>query len=80
MKKEALLYCLIVTFILLPKPAYAYLDPGTGSYLFQIFIASLLGGVFFLKSYWQKIKDWSNNRSAKKDLKAQKEKKTNEYN
>jgi len=35
--------------------AYAYLDPGTGSYIFQIIIAVALGGLFAIKLLWNKI-------------------------
>ena len=35
--------------------AYAYIDPGTGSYVFQMAVATLLGASFALKTYWQKI-------------------------
>jgi hypothetical protein len=34
---------------------YAYLDPGSGSFLIQLLIAALLGGLFLLKAYWGKI-------------------------
>ena len=34
----------------------AYLDPGSGSYILQILIASLLGGLFAVKVFWSKIK------------------------
>ncbi len=57
MKTKFFLYGLVLTLFVFVQPAYAYLDPGTGSYLFQIFIASLLGSTFFLKSAFQKIKD-----------------------
>jgi hypothetical protein len=33
----------------------AYLDPGSGSFILQVIIASLLGGLFIVKVYWQKI-------------------------
>ena len=33
----------------------AYVDPGTGSYLLQLLIATLLGGLFAVKVYWRKI-------------------------
>ncbi len=33
----------------------AYLDPGTGSYLLQLLVAGLLGGLFLLKTYWGRI-------------------------
>ena len=35
---------------------YAYLDPGTGSMLFQSVIAAIAGGVFLVKTYWSKLK------------------------
>lgn len=38
--------------------AYAYLDPGSGSYIFQVLIAMLLGAIFTLKAYWQRLKIW----------------------
>ncbi len=44
--------------LLAPSPAQAYLDPGTGSYLFQILIAGLVGGLFALKLFWKQIKDF----------------------
>lgn len=51
-------FTLIVTFLfILPKPAHAYIDPGTGSYLFQFVIAGLLGGTYFMRGYIVKIKD-----------------------
>lgn len=43
---------------LLSQDAHAYLDPGTGSYVFQVLIATVIGGLFALKMYWQKIKNF----------------------
>ena len=34
----------------------AYLDPGTGSYIFQILIAGLVGMGFAIKLFWGYIK------------------------
>ena len=34
----------------------AYLDPGTGSMIFQVLIAGLAGVLFLVKSYWSSIK------------------------
>ncbi len=42
-------------FLTTARKTYAYLDPGTGSYIFQILIAGLLGSTFFLKSAIKKI-------------------------
>lgn len=43
---------------ILAKNAYAYIDPGTGSYLLQILIASVVSGLFVIKIWWAKIKDF----------------------
>ncbi|MCX5782699.1 MAG: hypothetical protein NT145_08415 [Elusimicrobia bacterium] len=39
-------------------PAYAYLDPGMGSYIFQILIASVLGLLYSIKLFWKSIKSY----------------------
>ncbi len=36
-------------------PAHAYIDPSTGSYLLQLAIGSILGGLFVLRMYWKKV-------------------------
>lgn len=38
--------------ILNPSYAWAYIDPGTGSYLFQLMAAGLLAGVYTMRGYW----------------------------
>ena len=51
---------LIITFLYLfvaLDQAQAYLDPGTGSYLLQIALATLLGGAYIFKGYLGKAKD-----------------------
>jgi hypothetical protein len=35
-----------------------YIDPGTGSIVFQVLIAGVLGAVVTLKSYFGSIKSW----------------------
>lgn len=46
-----------VTLIsLVPADAYAYLDPATGSMIFQGLIAGLLTAVVAIKMYWARIK------------------------
>ena len=47
---------LILLFFLAPTPVYAYLDPGTGSYFFQLAIGGLLGGAYLIKTFWKDIK------------------------
>ncbi len=34
----------------------AYLDPGSGSFILQLILASLVGGLFALKLYWKKVR------------------------
>jgi hypothetical protein len=38
------------------KLIFLYLDPGSGSYLVQAIIAAVLGGLFYIKSVWRKIR------------------------
>ena len=47
---------LFVIQLVVARPVYAYLDPGTGSYIFQLLIASLLGIMFTVKTFWKTIK------------------------
>ncbi len=42
----------------LPATAHAYLDPGTGSQLFQVILAVFVGGVFSIKVFWHRIVDY----------------------
>lgn len=51
---------LVVCSVLLlaARPAHAYLDPGTGSYVFQALIAVLLGALFAVKTYGQRLKNF----------------------
>jgi hypothetical protein len=49
--------CLLLVFVSLIAPSYAhaYLDPGTGSYIFQLLIAGLVGLGLVVKIYWKRI-------------------------
>lgn len=46
---------MLVLFLVMPKNAFAYLNPGSGSYFFQFLIAGLFGLLFVLKVYWLKV-------------------------
>lgn len=46
----------IMLSVYMPRTAYAYLDPGTGSYLFQTLIAVALGIGFVTRQYWSRLK------------------------
>ena len=47
----------VFVFVISTKCAYAYIDPGTGSYVLQVLAASILAGVFVIKCKWQSIRD-----------------------
>lgn len=40
---------------LLVRPAYGYIDPGTGSYVLQTLLALLFALAYTLKIYWRHI-------------------------
>lgn len=40
-----------ILLLLLPSTAWAYFDIGTGSYLFQIILASFFGLIYTVRSY-----------------------------
>ena len=42
-------------FFLVIPDAYAYLDPGTGSMILQIVIATFISMLFTLKIFWKRI-------------------------
>ena len=46
---------IIFLIVFAPYELHAYIDPGTGSYIFQIVIALILGMGYALKLYWRKI-------------------------
>jgi hypothetical protein len=69
MLKKKLFFTLFLMVTLqcsLSQDAFAYLDPGTGSYIFQVMLAIFIGGLFTIKMYWQKIKNYISNLFSKK--------------
>ena len=46
----------LVLLIVFTRPAHAYIDPGSGSYMLQISLALLLAAVYTLKAYWQRLR------------------------
>lgn len=56
---------ILVVFALLlsvfSEKAYAYLDSGTGSYVFQLFMAAFAVVLFGRKLFWNKIKIFFKN-------------------
>ena len=46
-----------ICLFVLTTNAYSYLDPGTGSYVFQVLLAAVVGSLLTIKMFWKKIKD-----------------------
>ncbi len=38
------------------RSVHAYVDPGTGSYLLQLLVATFFGALFTLRVFWARIK------------------------
>ena len=57
----------------LPVDANAYVDPGTGSFLFQMIVAGLLGALMYVKMAWQTIKSFFVDRFARNSSETDKE-------
>lgn len=45
----------------LANPAFAYLDPGTGSMMLQLLLGGVAGALVVLKLYWQNFKLYFRN-------------------
>jgi hypothetical protein len=52
--------------LLYPQEAYAYIDPATGSYITQIIIAALIGGLFVIKQYFARIREFIRSLASRK--------------
>ena len=63
LKNKLLFFLFLILTLQFPfsQNAFAYLDPGTGSYIFQVLVATLIGALFTIKMYWQKIKLFFSN-------------------
>ena len=46
---------LVLMVLLMERPAEAYVDPGSASYVFQVIAGLLLGGVFLLRTWWDRV-------------------------
>jgi len=64
LKGTAILLCLFC--LLFSERAYAYLDPGTGSYILQLILGVLLAAFFAIKIFWKNIKASVSNLFSKR--------------
>jgi 16S rRNA C1402 (ribose-2'-O) methylase RsmI len=65
--KPMRLFILVALMLLLSAPnAFAYVDPGTGSYILQFIIAGLLGAAFVFKGFWRNIREFCSKLLSKR--------------
>jgi len=57
----------ILLMLCFPRFVFCYIDPGTGSYVFQIIIAAFVAASFMVKVYWNKIKGFVGRLFLKKE-------------
>ena len=53
---EKLVVFAVLTFLLAPTTAYAYLDPGTGSIILQMLIAGILAAALYVRLFWDRTR------------------------
>ena len=58
MKPTKALVCLAAVGVLLPTPAFAYLDPGTLGMLVQLLVGAIAGSLVFLRWKWTQVKSF----------------------
>lgn len=71
-----LIFCVALYGLAVPYGVHAYLDAGTGSYLVQIAIAFVAGGLFMFKTFWRKL--WFFLKRGKKSVEKSNEVETKE--
>jgi hypothetical protein len=49
-------FVIAVALCLSAPPAEAYLDPGTGSYVFQMVAAAVVSVAFVARAYWHRVR------------------------
>jgi len=67
-----LLFLALIFLLALERSAFAYLDPGTGSYVFQIIIAGIVGSLFAVKMFWKRFIGFFKNGPIRKKEKNEK--------
>jgi len=55
LKAIPVLILAIFVFVAFAKPAFAYIDPGSGSMILQVILVAFVAGWFTIKNYWLRI-------------------------
>ncbi len=54
-RRDWLIPTVLLLLAVAERPAEAYVDPGSASYIFQLAMGALLGGFFVLRTYWSRV-------------------------
>lgn len=57
LKPVAAIVSVVALLLVAERPLHAYIDPGTGSYVTQVIVASIVSAGFILRTYWTRVKD-----------------------
>jgi Ca2+/H+ antiporter len=57
-KKNKLMVRTTLFLLIFPAPSYAYLDPGTVSYLTTILVTAIVSILVYIKIMWSKLKNF----------------------
>ena len=68
--RSRLILVIMVTLLLIPVSALAYLDPTTGSMLISAIVGLFASLVLAIKTYWYRIKAFLKRRPAKSNADA----------
>lgn len=63
LKITTILTLFFLYIILSTDTSHAYIDPGSGSMLLQVLIASILGILTVIKIYWARLKTFFSSKS-----------------
>jgi hypothetical protein len=64
---ELFLFVLAAVLFVFPQPAWAYLDPVTGSMIWQVAVGGLLAVTAAIRIYWSKIRSLFSRKASSDD-------------
>jgi hypothetical protein len=58
------MFYIVLLIIFIPTPAFAYIDPGTGSIIISFIVGIISAAFFYIKGFWLKIKNFFIKKSS----------------
>ena len=62
--RSAFLVTLSALLLATPKPAHAYVDPGSGAMIWQVAVAAVIGSLFYVRRIFTWVRDHLGIRAA----------------